>query len=146
IMCFLRDLSADSALETLQQALVFKPWLTAVGLDSGEVGNPPEKFKTVFDQARAEGLLTVAHAGEEGPAEYIWQALDLLKIQRIDHGVRCMEDPALVTELVNRQIPLTVCPLSNIKLHVFPSMAQHPLKKMLQQGLCVTVNSDDPAY
>jgi adenosine deaminase len=146
IMCFLRDLSADAAMEILNQALLYKDWIVAVGLDSAEVGNPPEKFAAVFDKAREHGFLTVAHAGEEGPPEYIWQALDLLKVSRIDHGVRCIEDKKLVARLAEDQIPLTVCPLSNVKLHVFDSMEQHPLKRMLDLGLCATVNSDDPAY
>lgn len=146
IMCFLRHLSEESAMHTLEQALPFKQWIHAVGLDSSELGHPPEKFKTVFDRARNEGLLTVAHAGEEGPPEYIWQALDLLKVSRIDHGVRCLEDSRLVERLREERMPLTVCPLSNIKLCVFPEMSQHNLKTLLEQGLCVTVNSDDPAY
>jgi adenosine deaminase len=146
ILCFLRHLSADAAMETLRQALPYKDWIVAVGLDSSEVGFPPERFRGVFDRARGEGFLTVAHAGEEGPPEYIWQALDLLKVSRIDHGVRCMEDPKLVKRLAEAQVPLTVCPLSNVKLGVFRSMAQHNLKTLLDLGLCVTVNSDDPAY
>jgi adenosine deaminase len=146
ILCFLRHLSAEAAMETLRQALPYKTWIVAVGLDSSEVGYPPERFRGVFDRARGEGFLTVAHAGEEGPPEYIWQALDLLKVSRIDHGVRCMEDPTLVRRLADEQVPLTVCPLSNVKLRVFPTLAQHNLKKLLDLGLCVTVNSDDPAY
>ena len=146
IMCFLRHLSAADAMKTLEEALVFKDWITAVGLDSSEAGFPPEKFTSVFDRARQEGYKTVAHAGEEGPAEYIWQALKLLKVERIDHGVRCVEDAALVEYLVEKQVPLTVCPLSNIKLGVFDHLSQHNLKQMLKLGLCVTVNSDDPAY
>ncbi len=146
ILCFLRHLSAEAAQETFRQALPFREWITAIGLDSSEVGNPPEKFRAVFDRARAEGLLAVAHAGEEGPPEYIWQALDVLRAVRIDHGVRCIEDPRLVRRLAEEQIPLTVCPLSNVRLRVFPSMAAHNLKRLLDLGLCVTVNSDDPAY
>lgn len=146
IMCFLRHLSATAAWETLQQALPFKDWIIGVGLDSSERGHPPEKFTAVFEQARREGFLTVAHAGEEGPAAYIWQALDLLKVCRIDHGVRCVEDATLVQKLVAEQTPLTVCPLSNVKLRVFKTMADHNLKHLLDLGLCVTVNSDDPAY
>lgn len=146
ILCFLRHLSEEDAMRTLEQALPFKQWITAVGLDSSEVGHPPEKFKTVFDRARNEGLLTVAHAGEEGPPEYIWQALDLLKVSRIDHGVRCIEDAALVERLKQERMPLTVCPLSNIKLCVYDEMQQHNIKKLLEHGLCVMVNSDDPAY
>ena len=146
IMCFLRHLSAESAAATLRQAGAFKHWIVAVGLDSSEVGHPPEKFRAVFDRARAEGYLTVAHAGEEGPPEYIWQALDLLKAARIDHGVRCIEDPRLVDRLAAEQVPLTVCPLSNVRLRVFRTMADHPLKRLLDRGVLVTVNSDDPAY
>jgi len=146
IMCFLRHLSVADAMKTLEEALVFKDWIIGVGLDSSELGFPPEKFTSVFDRARQEGFKTVAHAGEEGPAEYIWQALKLLKVERIDHGIRCVEDAALVEYLVKKQVPLTVCPLSNIKLGVFDHMSQHNLMQMLKLGLCVTVNSDDPAY
>jgi len=146
IMCFLRHLSVADAMETLKKALPFKDWITAVGLDSSEWGFPPEKFTPVFDQARRRGFKAVAHAGEEGPAEYIWQALKLLKVERIDHGVRCFEDASLVNYLVKQQVPLTVCPLSNVKLGVFADMHQHNLKQMLNLGLFVTVNSDDPAY
>lgn len=146
ILCFLRDLSAEAAMKTLEQALPFKDWIVGVGLDSAEVGNPPRKFKAVFDKARAEGLKAVAHAGEEGPPEYIREALDLLKVSRIDHGVRCLEDKRLVERLVGEQIPLTVCPLSNVKLRVFDRIEDHNLKNLLDHGLCVTVNSDDPAY
>lgn len=146
ILCFLRHLSADDAMATLQQALPFKDRITAVGLDSAEVGHPPETFRIVFERALSEGLLTVAHAGEEGPPEYVWQALDLLSVQRIDHGVRSLEDKRLVERLVDEQVPLTVCPISNVKLQVFKSLEQHNLKAMLDLGLCATVNSDDPAY
>jgi len=146
ILCFLRHLSAEAAMETFRQALPYKDWIVAVGLDSSEVGFPPERFRAVFDRALEEGFLTVAHAGEEGPPEYIWQALDLLKVSRIDHGVRCMEDPRLVRRLADEQVPLTVCPLANVKLGVFRSLAEHNLKTLLDLGLCVTVNSDDPAY
>lgn len=146
ILCFLRHLSVADAMKTLEEALEFKDWIAAVGLDSSELGFPPEKFAPVFDRARQEGFKTVAHAGEEGPAEYIWQALSLLKVERIDHGIRCVEDAALVEHLVKQQIPLTVCPLSNIKLGVFDHLSQHNLIQMLNLGLCVTVNSDDPAY
>lgn len=146
IMCFLRHLSAADAMETLEVALPFKDRLVAVGLDSTEFGNPPSKFQAVFERARAEGFLVVAHAGEEGPPDYIWQALDRLKAVRIDHGVRCSEDPRLVRRLAEEQVPLTVCPLSNVKLRVFPTMAEHNLKRLLDLDLCVTVNSDDPAY
>lgn len=146
ILCFLRHLSAEAAMATLEQALPYRDSIIAVGLDSSELGHPPSKFQTVFDRARAEGFLTVAHAGEEGPPEYIWEAIRLLKVSRIDHGVRCVEDPALVEYLVEHQIPLTVCPLSNIKLCVFNDMTQHNLKQLMDLGLRVTVNSDDPAY
>ena len=146
IMCFLRHLSEEAASQTLDEALPFKEWIIAVGLDSSEVGHPPEKFVTVFDRARENGFLTVAHAGEEGPPEYIWEALDLLRVSRIDHGVRCTEDMKLVDRLVEEQVPLTVCPLSNVALRVFPSLEEHNLKRMLDLGLCVTVNSDDPSY
>ena len=146
ILCFLRHLSADAAMSTLEAALPYREHIVAVGLDSGERGNPPERFRAVFDRARAEGFLTVAHAGEEGPADYVRQALDLLRVRRIDHGVRCLEDPDLVDRLVREQVPLTVCPLSNVKLAVVPDLAAHPLRRMLELGLCVTVNSDDPAY
>jgi adenine deaminase len=146
IMCFLRHLSAEKATETLHQALPYAGWIVGVGLDSSEVGHPPDNFKAVFDEAGKHGFLKVAHAGEEGPPEYIWQALDDLKAVRVDHGVRCMEDPQLVERLRDERVPLTVCPLSNVKLRVFPSMREHPIKRMLEAGLCVTVNSDDPAY
>ncbi|MCG8550383.1 MAG: adenosine deaminase [Desulfobacterales bacterium] len=146
IMCFLRHLPESDAFETLSQALDFKDKITAVGLDSSESGNPPSKFKRVFEKARKEGFLSVAHAGEEGPPEYIWEALQDLNVRRIDHGVRALEDPSLINELRHRQIPLTVCPLSNIKLCVFKTMQEHNFKKLLDQGLCLTVNSDDPAY
>ena len=146
ILCFLRHLSSDAAMRTLREALPFKPWIAAVGLDSSEVGNPPEDFRAVFEEAARHGFLRVAHAGEEGPPEYIRQALDDLGAVRIDHGVRCMEDPALVERLSEERVPLTVCPLSNVRLRCFPSMREHPAKRMLDEGLCVTVNCDDPAY
>jgi adenine deaminase len=146
IMCFLRHLSAEEAMETFRTAVPFGDLIVAVGLDSSEVGHPPRDFKAVFDKAREHGFLTVAHAGEEGPPEYIWQALEDLKVSRIDHGVRCVEDPKLVERLREEQIPLTVCPLSNVKLRVFDSIQDHNLKRMLDLGLGVTVNSDDPAY
>lgn len=146
ILCFLRHLSADAAMDTLEQALPHKDKIIGVGLDSSERGHPPEKFTEVFDRARGEGFVTVAHAGEEGPPEYIWQALDLLKVSRIDHGVRCTGDAALADRLVHEQIPLTVCPLSNVKLRVFDTMGDHNLKQLLDLGICATVNSDDPAY
>ncbi len=146
IMCFLRHLSAKEAMETLDDSLPFRERIVGVGLDSSEIGHPPRDFKTVFDRAREDGLLTVAHAGEEGPPEYIWQALDDLKVSRIDHGVRCTEDPKLVERLREEQVPLTVCPLSNVKLRVFDTIQDHNLKRMLDFGLRVTLNSDDPAY
>ncbi|SEG68250.1 adenosine deaminase [Marinobacterium lutimaris] len=146
ILCFLRHLSEEDAFTTLQQAMPWRKHLVAVGLDSGEKGNPPEKFQRVFDEVHRLGLGIVAHAGEEGPADYIWQALNLLKVQRVDHGVRCVEDPALVQKLIDEQIPLTVCPLSNTRLKVFGDMAEHNIMQLLEQGMCVTINSDDPAY
>jgi adenine deaminase len=146
ILCFLRDLSAESAMATLESALPHRDAIVAVGLDSAEVGHPPEKFRQVFDRARSEGFLTVAHAGEEGPPEYIWQALDLLHVSRIDHGVRCIEDEALMDRLVADATPLTVCPLSNVKLRVVSTLADHDLATLLRRGLHVTINSDDPAY
>jgi len=146
ILCFLRHLSADDAMETLQQALAHADAITAVGLDSSEIGHPPSKFAAVFDRARAEGFLTVAHAGEEGPPAYIYEALDILGVARIDHGVRSEQDPDLVARLARERMPLTVCPLSNVKLRVFDRMEDHNLKRLLERGLCVTVNSDDPAY
>jgi adenosine deaminase len=146
IMCFLRHLSEEAAFETLEQALPWRTHFVGVGLDSGERGNPPEKFARVYARCRELGLRLVAHAGEEGPAEYIWNALDVLKVERIDHGVRCVEDPKLVQRLAAEQVPLTVCPLSNVKLCVFGTLAQHNLATLLASGLCVTINSDDPAY
>jgi adenosine deaminase len=146
ILCFLRHLSEDEAMKTLDEALPHLDRIIAVGLDSSERGHPPGKFARVFARAREAGLLAVAHAGEEGPPESIREALDLLHVRRIDHGVRCLEDPDLVDRLVAEQIPLTVCPLSNVKLRVFPSMREHNLRKMLDRGLKVTINSDDPAY
>lgn len=146
ILCFLRHLSAQSAMEALEQALPHKSAIAAVGLDSSEMGHPPEKFKEVFARAGAEGFKAVAHAGEEGPPEYVWQALDTLKVSRIDHGVRCLEDPKLVARLARDRTPLTVCPLSNIKLRVFKNLKEHNLRELLGAGLCATINSDDPAY
>ncbi|HKJ95354.1 MAG TPA: adenosine deaminase [Gammaproteobacteria bacterium] len=146
ILCFLRHLSEDSARNTLAQARPYLDRLAGVGLDSAEAGNPPEKFTHVFREARELGLPVVAHAGEEGPADYIWQALEGLQVRRIDHGVRCTEDDRLVEYLAAHRIPLTVCPLSNIKLRVFDRLADHNLASLLERGLCVTVNSDDPAY
>ncbi len=146
ILCFLRHLSAEDAMTTLEQALPHAGAITAVGLDSSEAGHRPAKFASVFARARSEGLLAVAHAGEEGPPEYVAEALDLLKVSRIDHGVRSEEDPALLARLVRDRVPLTVCPLSNVRLRVFDRMEDHNLKRLLHGGLCVTVNSDDPAY
>jgi len=146
ILCFLRHLDEDAAFATLQQALPYRDRIIAVGLDSAEAGNPPAKFERVFAAARAAGFLTVAHAGEEGPASYIRDAITLLGVARIDHGVRCVEDPELVRELVASRMPLTVCPLSNVKLRVFDNMRRHNVVALLRQGLCVTLNSDDPAY
>lgn len=146
ILCFLRDLSAEAAMNTLEQALPYQDGIMAVGLDSAELHNPPSKFKQVFDKAKSEGFLTVAHGGEEAGADYIWEAINLLQVSRIDHGVRCTEDPELVAYLVQQQIPLTVCPLSNVNLRVFPDIKFHNIKKLLELGLCVTINSDDPAY
>jgi adenosine deaminase len=146
ILCFLRHLSEDAAFATLEQALPWRHHFIGVGLDSSERGHPPEKFARVFARARELGLHVVAHAGEEGPAAYIETALDVLKVERIDHGVRCTESPALVQRLARERVPLTVCPLSNVKLCVFPDLAAHNLPALLDAGLCVTVNSDDPAY
>jgi adenosine deaminase len=146
ILCFLRHLSEAEAFETLEQALPYRDMLVGVGLDSGELGNPPEKFARVFARCRELGLHLVAHAGEEGPPAYIWTALDLLKVERIDHGVQAIQDPALMRRLAQDRIALTVCPLSNLKLCVFPDLAQHNLRQLLDAGLAATVNSDDPAY
>ena len=146
ILSFLRHLTEDDAFETFAQALPYRDAFFAVGLDSSELGHPPSKFERVFAKARADGFLAVAHAGEEGPPDYIWQALDLLKVSRIDHGVRAVEDPRLVERLIDEQIPLTVCPLSNVKLRVFDDMRDHNILSLLEQGVKVTVNSDDPAY
>jgi len=146
ILCFLRHLSEDAALATLEEALPHRDKFIGVGLDSGERGNPPEKFARVFARAGELGLHRVAHAGEEGPPAYVAAALDVLHAERIDHGVRCLEDPALVARLARDRIPLTVCPLSNVKLCVYPDLAHHPLKTLIDAGICATVNSDDPAY
>jgi len=146
ILCFLRHLSEEEALATLESALPWRHHFIGVGLDSSEQGHPPEKFARVFARAREAGLHLVAHAGEEGPAEYIRSALDVLMVERIDHGVRCTDDPALVERLALERMPLTVCPLSNIKLCVFGRMAEHNLPALLDAGLCATINSDDPAY
>jgi adenosine deaminase len=146
VMDFLRHLSAESAMRTLEAALPYRDSIVAVGLDSSELGNPPRKFAEVFARARAEGFKVVAHAGEEGPPEYVWEAIRLLGVARIDHGVRSVEDPALVDHLREQQIPLTVCPLSNVRLCVFERMRDHNVLELLGAGLCVTVNSDDPEY
>ncbi len=146
IMCFLRELPEEDAQAVFSLALPFKDWIVAVGLDSEEKDNPPSKFTHVFARARDNGFLTVAIAGEVGPTAYIWEAIDELKVSRIDHGVRCMEDPDLVSKLAATQIPLNLCPVSNVKLGVVPHMRQHPLKRMHDEGLFVTVNSDHPAY
>ena len=146
IMCFLRHLSEEDAFETLEQALPHRDKFIGVGLDSGEVGNPPERFERVFARCRELGFHLVAHAGEEGPPEYVWSALDVLKVERVDHGVQSATDPALMQRLAKDRIPLTVCPLSNLKLCVFPDLAQHNLGELLDAGLVATVNSDDPAY
>lgn len=146
IMSFLRHLSEASAIQTLQQALPYKDWIIGVGLDSSELGNPPSKFQKVYKMAREKGFIPVAHAGEEGPPEYIWEALNLLKIERLDHGNTCMEDVLLVNELAQRQIALTLCPLSNVELKVIQNLADYPLINMMNEGLLITLNSDDPAY
>ena len=146
IMCFLRHLDEEAAFDTLESALAYKDKIIGVGLDSSEIGHPPSKFERVFAKARDEGFHVVAHAGEEGPPEYIYEALDLLKVERIDHGNTCLKDPKLVKRLVKEQIPLTVCPLSNTKLCVVDDMKNHPLPEMLKLGLKAMVNSDDPAY
>ena len=146
ILCFLRHLSEEDAFATLEQALPLQDKFIGVGLDSSEVGHPPEKFARVFARCRELGLHTVAHAGEEGPPAYIWSALDVLQVERIDHGVQALRDPVLVQRLAQGGVPLTVCPLSNQKLRVFPDLAGHNLPQLLEAGLCATVNSDDPAY
>ena len=146
IMCFLRHLDEESGFKVLDQALKHKDKIFGVGLDSSELGNPPKKFEKLFKKASEEGFITVAHAGEEGPTEYIWDSVNLLKVKRIDHGVQCLKDEKLVEELKKKKIPLTVCPLSNVKLGVFEKLENHNLKKMLNLGLRAMVNSDDPAY
>jgi adenosine deaminase len=146
IMCFLRDLPVDDAMATLEQAIAHTDTIFGVGLDSAERDNPPRKFREVFERATGAGFRAVAHAGEEGPPDYIWQAIDVLGAERIDHGVRCLEDRRLVQRLEADRIPLTVCPFSNVKLRVVQTLEQHPLATMLEHGLCATVNSDDPAY
>jgi adenosine deaminase len=146
ILCFLRHLSEEEAFATLEQALPWRDKFIGVGLDSSELGHPPEKFARVFARCRKEGLHLVAHAGEEGPPAYVWSALDVLKVERIDHGVQAAKDPALMKRLAAERIPLTVCPLSNLKLCVFPDLQQHNLRTLLDAGLAATINSDDPAY
>ena len=146
ILCFLRHLSEAEAFETLKASLPFKEKILGVGLDSSEVGHPPSKFQKVFEAAAKEGYKIVAHAGEEGDSSYIWEAINLLHVNRIDHGIRCDEDAKLVEFLIEKQIPLTVCPLSNVKLKAVKSMQEHNILKLLRQGVLVTVNSDDPAY
>ena len=146
IMCFLRHLSEKSGFEILDQALIHKDKIFGVGLDSSEIGNPPSKFKKLFEKSMEKGFLTFAHAGEEGPPEYIWDSINLLNVKRIDHGVQCLQDKKLVEKLRNDKTPLTVCPLSNIKLHVFNNLKEHNLKKMPDEKLMVMINSDDPAY
>jgi len=146
IMCFLRHLDEESGFKVLEKALKHKDKIFGVGLDSSELGNPPKKFEKLFKKARDEGFFAFAHAGEEGPSEYIWDSINLLKVKRIDHGVQCLKDEKLVEELKKTQIPLTVCPLSNVKLRVFDKLENHNLKKMLKRGLKVMINSDDPAY
>ena len=146
ILSILRHLSEESALQTLDEALPYKQYFIGIGLDSSELGHPPVKFKRVFEMARAEGLKALAHAGEEGPPSYIWEALRELQVDRLDHGNRSLEDDELVNELIRRRIALTLCPLSNLKLQVIQEMRQHPIKKMMDRGMLVTVNSDDPAY
>ena len=146
IMCFLRHLNQASAFETLEAAVAYGDQIHAVGLDSSELGHPPAKFREVFQKAAELGYERVAHAGEEGPSAYIWEALEVLKVTRVDHGVRCLEDPELIHRLVSAQTPLTVCPLSNIRLCLYDRMQQHPILSMLDEGLNVSVNSDDPSY
>ncbi len=146
IMCFLRHLDEAAAFETLKQALPYKEWIAGVGLDSSEMGHPPSKFENVFSKALDEGFFTVAHAGEEGPAEYVWEAINLLKVSRIDHGNRSLDDDQLIQHIAETKIPLTVCPLSNLALKVVEDLKDHPLLQLLDSGLLVTINSDDPAY
>ena len=146
IMCFLRHLVEASAFETLEQALPYKNWIAGVGLDSSELGHPPSKFVRVFSKAMDEGFITLAHAGEEGPAEYVWEAINLLKVSRIDHGNRSLDDDQLIKYIAEKQIPLTVCPLSNLELKVVEDLKDHPLLQLMEAGVMVTINSDDPAY
>lgn len=146
IMSYLRHLSEEAAFSTLESSLPFKDWIDGVGLDSSEMGNPPSKFVNVFKASANHGYQLVAHAGEEGPSDYIWEALDLLKVVRIDHGNRCLDDEALVDRLLEQNIPLTLCPLSNVELKVIQKMEDHPVRKMLDKGILATIHSDDPAY
>ena len=146
IMCFLRHLVEASAFETLEQALPYKNWIAGVGLDSSELGHPPSKFERVFSKAMDEGFISLAHAGEEGPAEYVWEAINLLKVSRIDHGNRSLDDDQLIKYIAEKQIPLTVCPLSNLELKVVEDLKDHPLLQLMEAGVMVTINSDDPAY
>jgi adenosine deaminase len=146
IMSYLRHLSEEEAFKTLESSLPFKDWIHGVGLDSSEVGNPPSKFVNVFKASAAQGYKLVAHAGEEGPADYIWEALDILNVARIDHGNRCLSDDKLVNRLVEEQMPLTLCPLSNLELKVLENLEDHPVAKMLEKGILATIHSDDPAY
>ena len=146
IMSYLRHLSEAAAFETLEQSLPYKDWIDGVGLDSSELGNPPSKFARVFEASAKHGYKLVAHAGEEGPADYIWEALDVLKVARIDHGNRCLDDEALVKRLIDSDMALTLCPLSNVELKVIQKMEEHPVAKMLEKGILVTIHSDDPAY
>ncbi|MFH1520709.1 MAG: adenosine deaminase, partial [Candidatus Micrarchaeota archaeon] len=146
IMCFLRHLSEKEAIETFEEALPYRKWIYAVGLDSSEKGNPPSKFTRVFTKARKAGFQIVAHAGEEGPSAYVDQAISLLKVSRVDHGNHALDNPKLVCVLARKHLPLTVCPLSNLKLQVVKDLRKHPLRKMMNSGLLVTINSDDPAY
>ena len=146
ILCFLRHLPADAAMATLEEALPFRDRIAAVGLDSSEAGHPPEDFEEIYARARAEGLRAVAHAGEEGPPEYVWEALDILEVERVDHGVRSEEDEGLLERVVRDRVPLTMCPLSNVKLRVVDRLEDHNLKRLLRRGVRVTINSDDPAY
>jgi len=146
IMCFLRHLDEVAAFDILEQALPYKEWIAGVGLDSSEMGHPPSKFENVFSKALDEGFITVAHAGEEGPAAYVWEAINLLKISRIDHGNRSLEDDQLIKHIAEKQIPLTVCPLSNLALKVVEDLKDHPMLQLMEAGLMVTINSDDPAY
>ena len=146
ILCFLRDLSEEEAMQTYEEALLFRDYFIGIGLDSAELGNPPSKFARLFARARADGFHLVAHAGEEADSSYIWGAIESLHVERIDHGIRCEQDPKLVEYLRTHQIPLTVCPLSNLKLKAVSSMEEHNVLRLLEKGLCVTINSDDPAY